>query len=220
MNQNNLWVFGDSFSVPFTKNKDNHPYVPFKGYCPKIFSNILSEELNLNLVDMSNGGCSNYSILHTYIKNIDKIKSNDILIFGWTQPIRFRIASKRNDFYDVIIAVAPYMKEFIDVSIDTLNDITINRSTHSIYWDELIDYIKIINKSSKESSIFHWTWVEPTKEIETNIYESKFYQLLLPFKKYKTVREETNGKVDDFHYGEVGHSELANDLLIEIKKII
>ena len=169
---------------------------------------------------MSNGGCSNYSILHTYIKNIDKIKSNDILIFGWTQPIRFRIASKRNDFYDVIIAVAPYMKEFIDVSIDTLNDITINRSTHSIYWDELIDYINIINKSSKESSIFHWTWVEPTKEIETNIYESKFYQLLLPFKKYKTVREETNGKVDDFHYGEVGHSELANDLLIEIKKII
>ena len=71
-------MFGDSFSVPFKRIENEHPYVPYKGYCPKIFSNILSEELNLNLVDMSNGGCSNYSILHTYIKNIDKIKSNDI----------------------------------------------------------------------------------------------------------------------------------------------
>ena len=105
-------------------------------------------------MDMSMGGCSNQSILHNYIKNISKIKPNDILIFGWTQPIRFRIASKRNDFYDVIIAVAPHMKEFIDMSIDTLNDITINRSTHSIFWDELNDYITVINESSKNSLIF------------------------------------------------------------------
>ena len=216
----NLWVFGDSFSVPFKKIENEHPYVPYKGYCPKIFSNILSEELDLNLMDMSAGGCSNQSILHTYIKNISKINSNDILIFGWTQPIRFRIASKRNDFYDVIIAVAPHMKEFIDMSIDTLNDITINRSTHSIFWDELNDYITVINESSKNSLIFHWTWVEPTKEIDNNIYESKFYEQLTPFKKYKTVREETNGDVDDFHYGEVGHKELADDLLVIIKKML
>lgn len=216
----NLWVFGDSFSVPFKKIENEHPYVPYKGYCPKIFSNIISEELNLNLMDMSAGGCSNQSIFHTYVKNIDKIKSDDIIVFGWTQPIRFRIASKRNDFYDVIIAVAPYMEEFIDVSIDALNDITINRSTYSIYWDELIDYINVINKSNKSPYNFHWTWVEPTDKIRTNFYENKFYDLLLPFKKYKSVKEETNGDVDDFHYGEVGHIELANDLMVEIKKIL
>jgi hypothetical protein len=219
-NKRNLWIFGDSFSVPFKKIEDVHPYIPYKGYCPKIFSDILSEELDLNLIDMSVGGCSNQTILHTYIKNVNKIKSNDILIFGWTQPIRFRIASKRNDFYDVIIAVAPYMEEFIDMSIDTLNDITINRSTHSIFWDELIDYVNIINKTSNESLIFHWTWVEPTKDIDTNVYENKFYNLLEPFKKYKTVKEETNGAIDDFHYGEAGHIELANDLLGRIKKML
>jgi hypothetical protein len=220
MDNKNLWVFGDSFSVPFKKIENEHPYVPYKGYCPKIYSNIISEELNLNLMDMSMGGCSNQSILHTYIKTIDKIKSDDIVIIGWTQPIRFRIASKRNDFYDVIIAVAPYMNEFIDMSIDSLNDFTINRSAHSIYWDELIDYVNVINKSSQSKHIFHWTWVEPTKEIDTNVYESKFYDLLLPFKKYKTVRDETNGDVDDFHYGEVGHLDLANDLLDKIKKML
>lgn len=216
----NLWVFGDSFSVPFKKIENEHPYVPYKGYCPKIYSNLISEELNLNLMDMSMGGCSNQSILHTYIKNIDNIKQDDIVIVSWTQPIRFRIASKRNDFYDVIIAVAPYMEEFIDMSIDSLNDFTINRSTHSIYWDELVDYVNVINKSTKTSNIVHWTWVSPTDKIDTNIYEQQFYDLLLPFKKYKSVREETNGIIDDFHYGEDGHMELATDLLTKIKKML
>ena len=220
VNKKNLWVFGDSFSVPFKKIENEHPYVPYKGYCPKIYSNIISEELDLNLMDMSMGGCSNQSILHTYIKNIDNINQDDIVIVGWTQPIRFRIASKRNDFYDVIIAVAPYMEEFIDMSVDSLNDFTINRSTHSIYWDELIDYIKVIDKSTKTKNIIHWTWVSPTDKIDTNIYERQFYNLLLPFKKYKSVKEETNGDVDDFHYGEVGHMELAVDLLDEIKKML
>jgi hypothetical protein len=216
----NLWVFGDSFSVPFKKIENEHPYVPYKGYCPKIYSDIISEDLDLNLMDMSMGGCSNQSILHTFIKNIDNIKYDDVVIVGWTQPIRFRIGSKHNNFYDVIIAVAPYMEEFIDMSIDSLNEITINRSTYSIYWDELTDYVNIINKSLKTKFVYHWTWVSPTDKINSNIYEKQFYNLLLPFKKYKTVREETNGDVDDFHYGEVGHNELANDLLCEIKKML
>jgi hypothetical protein len=219
-NKKNLWVFGDSFSVPFKKIENEHPYIPYKGYCPKIYSNIISEELDLNLMDMSIGGCSNQSILHTFIKNIDDIKYDDIVVIGWTQPIRFRIGSKHNDFYDVIIAVAPHMEEFIDMSIDSLNDFTINRSTHSIYWDELIDYVNIINKSLKTKFTYHWTWVEPTDKIDSNVYEKQFFDLLLPFKKYKTVRDETNGDIDDFHYGEVGHLDLANDLLVEIKKML
>jgi len=68
MYKKQLWVFGDSFSVPFEKVKDEHPYVPYKGYCPKIFSNIISENLNLQLMDRSHGGSSNYDIFHTYIK--------------------------------------------------------------------------------------------------------------------------------------------------------
>jgi hypothetical protein len=219
-NKKNLWVFGDSFSVPFKKIENESPYISYKGYCPKIYSNIISEELGLNLMDMSMGGCSNQSIVHKYIKNIDLINPNDTVIFGWTQPIRFRIGSKRNDFYDVIIAVAPHMQEFIDMSIDSLNDITINRSKYSIFWDELIDYVNLINKTLKCKSIHHWTWVNPTDKIDTNLYESQFYDLLLPFKKYSSVREETNGIIDDFHYGELGHSQLAKDLLSKIRKII
>ena len=132
MYKKQLWVFGDSFSVPFERVKNEHPYVPYKKYCPKIFSNIISENLNLELTDRSRGGSSNYDIFHTYIKEIDNIKDGDILIFGWTQIIRFRIASKRNDFYDVIIAVVEHMKELIDIPSKSLFDLTLNRSNNSI----------------------------------------------------------------------------------------
>ena len=84
MNQNNLWVFGDSFSVPFKKIEKECPYVHYKGYCPKIYSELLSEKLEYNLIDMSVGGCSNYSLFHKFIDCMEKIKPNDILIKATT----------------------------------------------------------------------------------------------------------------------------------------
>lgn len=205
-----LWIFGDSFSVPFKKVADVHPYIPYKGYLPKIHADIISEKLDMEIVDMSRGGSSNYDIFHTYIKCMHEINENDIVIFGWTQIIRFRIASKRNDFYDVIIAVVEHMKDLVDIPSKSLWDITVNRSNNSIYYDELCDFIKIIKQSNPKCKILHWTWVEP---IFKDDFENNFYNLLIPFKKYKMIKEETNNDIDDFHYGEHAHSELAEDLL-------
>lgn len=211
MDKPNLWVFGDSFSVPFIKMGQDCQYLTYQKDVPPIYSEIIAENLSYNLMDLSVGGCSNYTIFHTFIKIMYQIKPNDILIFGWTQPIRFRISSKRNDFFDVLIAVAPHMLDNMDIDIDTLNQINVNRSEHSIYFDELCDYIKVINKITSQNKTLHWTWVEPPKTIDA--YVKNYYDLLLPFKKYKTVREETNGRIDDFHYGGVGHADLATDLL-------
>jgi hypothetical protein len=214
-NQNNLWVFGDSFSVPFQRVIDHMPYIPYKGYCPKVYGDIISENLNLNFMDMSIGGCSNHSMFHNFIKNFEKIQPDDIVIFGWTQIIRFRIASKKNDLFDVLIAVADQMGHFIDIEKNALDQLHVNRTSYSVYYDELCDYIKIINHTCRNNKVIHWTWVEPTNTILTDEkqYEKKYFNLLVPFKKYPTVREETNGEVNDFHYGEVGHKNLAEDLL-------
>jgi hypothetical protein len=219
MDKPNLWVFGDSFSVPFHKMGNDCQYLTYQENVPKIYSEIISDKLNYNLKDMSVGGCSNYTIFHTFIKVIDLIGPDDILIFGWTQVIRFRVASKINNFYDVLIAVAPQMSDMTDFSINVLNQLNINHSEKSIYFDELCDFIKIINKITSKNKTLHWTWVEPTKQIDIDVnqYEKKYYELLVPFKKYKTVRQETNNKIDDFHYGGDGHNDLANDLLEKLK---
>ena len=36
---------------------------------------------------------------------------------------------------------------------------------------------------------------------------------LVPFKKYETITESTNGEVDDLHYSEKGQSDLAFDFV-------
>jgi hypothetical protein len=190
-------------------------YQTYQDTVPPIYSEIISKEIGHRLMDLSVGGSSNYTIFHTFIKNIYRIKENDIVIFGWTQPIRFRVASKINNFFDVLIAVAPQMSHMTDISINVFNQIHVNRSEHSIYFDELCDYITVINKITSQNKTLHWTWVEPSKSIDN--YEKKYYELLVPFKKYKTIREETNNKIDDFHYGGVGHSDLAIDLLEKLK---
>lgn len=205
-----LWVFGDSFSVPFEKVIGEHPYIPYKGYCPKIFSILIAENYDYKLIDCSRGGCSNYDIFHTFIKNLDKIDDGDLMIFGWTQTIRFRVASKRNDFYDVIIAVVEQVKELIDVPSDSLYDITDNRSKNSIYFDELCDYINIIKISKPNCKIINWTWVPPFFNDQN---EKNFYNLLIPYKNYTSVKQETENIVNDFHYGEKGHKELYEDLI-------
>ena len=102
------------------------------------------------------------------------------------------------------------MKDLVGVPAQSLHDITENRADNSIYYDELTDYIKIIKKSSPNCQILNWTWVKPYFN-DTN--ENTFYNKLIPYKNYLTVKQETNGDVDDFHYGEIAHAELAKDLL-------
>jgi hypothetical protein len=39
---------------------------------------------------------------------------------------------------------------------------------------------------------------------------------MIPFKEYETIKEETNGKVNDLHYSENGSVELGETLISEI----
>ena len=90
-----------------------------------------------------------------------------------------------------------------------------NRDTYSIYYCELINYIKIINKIAKDATVIHWTWVDDKREMRQfkHDFRKMFYEYLKPFKQYETITEETNGLMVDIHYGEKGHIDLSNDLL-------
>jgi hypothetical protein len=51
---------------------------------------------------------------------------------------------------------------------------------------------------------------------ETN-YKKECYSKFIPYKKYITIKEETNNRVDDLHTSEKGHIQLFNDLIQNIK---
>ena len=51
------------------------------------------------------------------------------------------------------------------------------------------------------------------RHFDTTNYKEECYKLMIPFKKYSSIEDETNGKVKDLHIGENGHRELTKTLI-------
>jgi len=222
----NLWVFGDSFSASFKLQKEgecSYDYIKHKGYIPKVFSEIISETIKIKLIDKSMGGTCNQTIFNLFVNNMKQINNDDIVIFGWTQNMRFNISTKNNEFFSVIIGGSnEKLFSFIDISFESLVDLSTNRLKYSVFWVEVINYIKVINYILKNNLVFHWTWVEPSNNYRLNDdnYQEEFYNLLIPFKKLPSISIETNNLIGDFHWGEKAHKDFASEILnyIELNK--
>ena len=60
------------------------------------------------------------------------------------------------------------------------------------------------------------------KNIRTKLYHHEnhkklCYNLFIPYRKYLTIKDETNDVVDNLHTSHLGHRQLANDLIKNIK---
>lgn len=51
------------------------------------------------------------------------------------------------------------------------------------------------------------------RHLDTTNYKEECYKLMIPFKKYSSIQDETNGKVKDLHIGENGHRELTKTFI-------
>ena len=194
-----LFIYGDSFALTFkkhfqTSNTWAQNYLKFKnGVAPKHYSEIIGETLDLEINNIAFGGCSNYTIFDRFCGTFPKIEKNDIVIVCWTAPNRFPIAKNNNHLIDIIPFVG-HPQQNDDVSLTTTNEIAVNRDTYSVYYRELINYVKVINEIAKHAKIIHWTWVDDKREMVTDGYPDDrklFYDYLKPFKQYETITEET-----------------------------
>ncbi len=153
-----IWAFGDSYTDQFINPRTTiKEYVDYKGYVPKNYIDIISENLNLKIRNLGKGGTSNRTILSSFINVLDEIKENDILIFGWTSPNRFRIIS--NDlFYDVVSPIDLHLPEdYLNVySEQTIVEISTMRMNF-IFLSEISEYIKWIKKTFPNNKIINWT---------------------------------------------------------------
>ena len=70
---NNLYIFGDSFSTNFTSTNE----VEINDSWPVL----LSEKLNLNLINHAIIGASNGEIINKFFEKYEDIKKDDIVIF-------------------------------------------------------------------------------------------------------------------------------------------
>lgn len=206
----NLWIFGDSFSASnFRNNAETWrvKYAKWKGYTTKVWPEFLNETLQLKLINTSLSGGDNYSIFDTIIDNIDNIKQNDIVIIGWTTTLRFRIITKTNTFSSIRPSIDTKKStldstfEYSDISLNTINEILINRDNR-LYEEELNRYIKLINLYLKNNKILHWSHFQNSHPL---LNLSRIDQI----ENLEKISDETMGAVMDYHYSENGHRELS-----------
>ena len=199
---NKLWVFGDSYSEPFSKIEESilwkRNYIQWKGYTPKCYSEIVADKLQIKHINLAIGGADNYTILDSIINVIHSISADDIIIIGWSDTIRFRVVNKDNAF--TTIRPNSTKKPIAELSKSTLIELTINRDS-SRYIDELNNYIKLINFSFKKNKVIHWS---PFVHLKDRILSTKKSLINL-----EMVSQETNGIVDDSHFSENAHYKLA-----------
>jgi hypothetical protein len=153
-----LWVFGDSFTEGYKNFVIRHPnghdiewrnkYINWKGYVPKVFSEILAEKLNIKFINKGIGGADNYTIFDSIIQSLEHIKNGDIVIIGWSTLSRYRLANNQNEFESITMwwqNASETALERIGISQSTINDIMINRIDNKAYTNEINGYIKLIN---------------------------------------------------------------------------
>ena len=275
-------------------------YVKHMGYIPEHYAELVPKYFDTKVVNGGRGGASNYTIFDTFLNLMNQIKPKDILIFNWTYEGRFRIANDTNEFID-IIPFNPHPQQNENVKKSTTEEIALNRVTYNIWYKEIINFIKLIQKLFPDNQIYHWSWVSPEsgypenlwstemiedkqlcifvndyhntdknlieiinnnadkiydlskhvdldnmlseinqgkkiivhsfpmsnpevqkfikdnkirlRHFDTTNYKEECYKLMIPFKKYSSIEDETNGKVKDLHIGENGHRELTKTLI-------
>jgi hypothetical protein len=205
-----LWVFGDSFSATNKRNdieRWRRLYVKWKGYTPKVWCEFLNESLQLKLHNLSISAIDNYTILDTIISALEKIKENDIVIVGWSNTLRFRLVDRYNKFNTIrpselnTHSTLNDTYEYDLISINTINELLINRDT-DLYQHELNGFIKIINKSINTKNIIHWSPFQSSQPL-LNIHRIDNLSNL------ELIKDETNNEINDKHYSENGHKDLA-----------
>lgn len=207
---NKLWVFGDSYSEPFSKLNGMEwkpQYIKWKGYTPNYYGEFLAKEFDLFHINRAIGGADNYTIFESIIPFLDKIQSNDVIIIGWSHTLRFRIVNKMGEFntirpssMDVVFELnrkTPYM----DLSEQTIKEMVINRN-NALYINEVNNFIKILNFSFKNNKIIHWS---PFGQDVDGILTTA-----PSLKNLEKINDETNFTIKDSHFSENTHILLSN----------
>lgn len=193
-----IHVFGDSYSEDYKKiigvNGSSSyvtQYINYLGRNVKFYTDLLSEHLNLPLNNHSIGGICNEHIFMLFMENYSTIKDGDIVIFGWTELSRFLIPFEiecRKYVWRSNIFPTKYISEQTNHEMMVMMD-------NKLYAKKQLDIIKFVDEILPNNTTIHWAWST------------------IPHENSLNIKKETNGLVDDFHYGEEGHKFLFNEIV-------
>lgn len=192
---NTLWIFGDSFSAPFSNNYSVEwatPYIKWKGYEPNVFGDIIASNLDMKLQNHAKGGSDNYTIFETIAKHSNDIENDDIIIVGWSSLIRYRVIGPNGDW-----------KTILPMDDDSYSQLMIYRDDSINPLKEIKSWMSLLTKLYGKR-ILYWS---PAITNDNDIYSPKDLGII------EHISQETMGMLTDSHYSERGHQILSTIFL-------
>lgn len=236
-----LWTFGCSYTAEYfplySTNGLKNNYMLYQdwlgGKLPDTWPVRLGKLLGMEVKNKGMGGSSNDHIFGAFCDNCESISKGDIVVVGWTQVTRFWVGTYDERQRPKFMSVLPKMTTNVDVkstfmTSDTLDFLLVERM-HPLYVKEIYDRQNLMVELAKHKGfeLFFWSsddkiiYNEPKEFRHNKRYlcsDSEIGVLTHLIKNYgaKTVEMETKGKINDVHFGEIGHKVQAEVFYKEI----
>jgi hypothetical protein len=204
-----LWAFGDSMTfghgcneLCVSETKEN--YLPYKKEGDNIWTNHLGRLLNYEVKNLGRNGVSNDFIFDTVLDNFDNIKENDVVVINTTLygridvPIGESLSNVLSSYEGVKNIINPNINENEREKIESVINFQYHFSNHQFYKERHRNRFEFLkNRFMNDKKIrFFYMW---SLEDDDGIYRS-----------FQTIKDHTNGKVNDTHFSFNGHLDFAH----------
>lgn len=219
--KNTLWTFGDSMTFGHGCNDDcvsetKIEYLEYKKDADNIWTNHLGKLLNCKVNNFGKNGVSNDYIFDKIIDNFDNIRENDIVIINTTLygridvPIGDSLCNVLSSYEGAKKIIKDHINEEEKEKIEAVINFQYHFSNHQFYKERHKNRFEFLRNrfvnDKKISFFFMWSL-----EDDDGIYKS-----------FQTIKDHTNGKINDTHFSFKGHLDFAHYLYstMDSKKLI
>lgn len=216
-----LWAFGDSMTFGHGCNEycvsdTKIDYLKYKKDGDDIWVNHLSRLLNCEIRNLGKNGVSNDYIFDTILDNFDNIKQDDIVVINTTLygrmdvPIGDSLCNVLSSYEGAKNIIKNSEDENELEKIESVINFQYHFSNHQFYKERHKNRFNFLkNRFINDKKIrFFFMW---SLEDDDGLYRS-----------FQTIKDHTNGNVDDTHFSFKGHLDFAHYILstMDDKKLI
>jgi hypothetical protein len=231
-----IYVLGDSFTDNLFKHEINaldnnqHREGQIYDYVKLLRSKNLPDPLYFEdylklwgheVINLGQGGCSNYSIYHQFTQIKEPF---DRIIINWTSVIRFDWYDDKENFRTLTGGMVTGNN--LTILDEILMQQGCDREKNKSLLTQTIDFISFFVDMFEKYKPIIWSpysyeLIKNNKGFIWNLKDSIFYPMI-PENKRLEIFEETNGKINDRHYGRYGnfYTALIFDTILEHTKNI
>ena len=212
-----LWVFGDSFTAGNGCLANEEYPLKYKLASEHlIWPEILTKNLNLELVNKGMGLYSNDKIIDSIIEVFNNIQHNDVVIIQKSFVHRFDIP---NEIDNVLLTIAPNSKHMLNWYSNNTN----MKKRYNKFEMKAIEYIAVTmdNKLIQERQNKRFNFLEKlikNKEVKKCFVWDIIEAIQPDNLKYETIFKATNGKINDGHWSYKGHKDFAEYIIEQIEE--